>query len=68
MAEMYYIYSTKMQGWINKAGTYGSSLEEAKEFTSADAIELCRQRRDHNNAPTCFIVPTWFNLEMGARP
>lgn len=58
MGPTYYIYSTKMFGWINKIGTAGTNRREAKPFTYDEAITYCRDRVTHEGAATCFPVET----------
>lgn len=40
------LWSTRMQGWQNRQGTYGSSLDEAREYEVSDAAETCSRHYD----------------------
>lgn len=39
---MYLLWNARNGGWLTRGGTYSSELPEARPFTRADAIEMCK--------------------------
>lgn len=57
MSPTYYIYSTKMMGWVTASFTWTTATDQLKPFTYAEAIEFCRARGSEGKA-TCLPVVT----------
>lgn len=39
---MYYLYSTKYQGWVSTSANYTSDLSQAATFSEADALRRAK--------------------------
>jgi hypothetical protein len=58
MSPTYYIYSTRAQGWVNRGGTYGTQLDEAKEFGRDEAMAYCQRVNNADALPIAIPVET----------
>lgn len=64
MEELYHIYTTRGQGWLNTSGTAGTQMEEAKEFTKTAAMAHCARVNTPGEAP--IMIPVSANDLRGA--
>ena len=55
MEPSYLIYSTRGQGWVNRGGTYGTQLEEARRFHPDEAFEYCKRANNAEAFP--ILIP-----------
>lgn len=60
MGPTYIIYSLRAQGFVNRNGTYGSQVSEAREFSPAEAIEYCKRARPNDGDSP--LIPVDRNL------
>lgn len=65
MVSEYVIYSLRAQGWINRGGTAGTQLEDAKRFEEAEAIEYAKRGRSHDNGLILIPVEVRVLRELG---
>lgn len=49
MAEIYYLYSIRSQGWVTPMSTYTSALDQAKTFTRDEALATVRKHVERGN-------------------
>ena len=65
MSSEYVLYSLRAQGWINRGGTAGTQLEEAKRFPEAEAVEYAKRARSHDNGLVLIPVEVRILQELG---
>lgn len=56
MEPSYIIYSTRGQGWVNRGGTCGTQLEEARRFKHDEAMAYCKRANNVDSFPTLIPV------------
>jgi len=42
MTPIYFLYSARSSGWMTTSGIYSSEIKDAKEFSQAEALKLCK--------------------------
>lgn len=48
MTSEYVLYSLRANGWINRGGTAGTQLSEARRFNEAEAVEYSKRALGHD--------------------
>lgn len=50
MSSTFILWSTRLNGWQTRQGTYSSNAEDAREYQVADACAACAKHYDQHGA------------------